>query len=104
MVLFSSRRKGITPSEMKGRAFSSGVTSKINRALRDSGNSRTHIQRKGGAILGVIKGAMASGPGSRGVAEPKEVKAGLQALTKNRVITQKDSDSVYKAIEKELYN
>ena len=103
-MIFSSRRKGIAPNQMNSRGFRTGVTAKINSALTNSGNSRSMARLKSGSIIAVITASMVDQTNQRQVAEADGVKAGLQVLVSHDVITQKDYDSVYEAINEELYN
>ena len=104
MIFFNSRRKGITPAQMNNRGFSSGVSAKINGALLSAGNSRSSAQLKSGSIIAVINASMENNINNMRVAEAGGVKAGLETLVSYNVITQRDYDSVYEAINEELYN
>lgn len=103
MGWFSTNKKGLTPSEMTSRAFKTGVHSKIFSTLMRS-NSRDTAHKKDAVIEAMIEGAMASGYRNKKVAESAEVRAGLDSLERNHVISEKEKTAISKAIEKELNN
>jgi hypothetical protein len=101
--MWGMKKKGITPSELKNRTFSSGASSKIKSALL-KGNTRFTTGKKYGAVMGTIESAMVSGYGKKKVAETGEVLAGLASLEKHGVISKKDHSAIEHAIKKELNN